>query len=101
MYRVAPRSDSGENVPLQIGFAIGRGVRKAFARNRIKRLLREAFRLNQHILTDSLPKSADDILTLMVIFRGNPEGAARQIPRHMPTLLERLAAKIQEGSTPQ
>lgn len=100
MYRVALRSDAGEHTPLQVGFATGRGLRKAADRNRIKRLLREAFRLNQHVLVDCFRENPDELLTLMFIFRGDPELASEQVPRHLPTLIERVAAKIQEGSTP-
>lgn len=38
----------------RIGFAAGKRLGKAVVRNRVKRLLREAYRLNQHRLVDGM-----------------------------------------------
>lgn len=43
---VMPKQDG----PRRIGFAVGKRLGGAVVRNRIKRLLRESFRLNQHCL---------------------------------------------------
>jgi ribonuclease P protein component len=93
LYRVVPRSETGEDVPVQVGFAPGRGVRPAVARNRVKRLAREAYRHHQHLLAD-LFTGKPDTLTLMVLFRGDPAEAARKIPRDLVTALRRLAARL-------
>jgi len=42
----------------RLGLAVGKGIGKAVARNRVKRLIREAYRLNR----DSLPESADIVV---------------------------------------
>ncbi len=90
----------GSPAPLQIGFTTGRGIRRAVDRNRIKRYLREAYRLNQYILHDALAGRRHEMLTVMVIFRGDPLKARQQVPHHLPTAFKRLIVKIQEGYMP-
>ena len=87
-------------VPLQVGFTTGRNIRRAVDRNRIKRYMREAYRLNQHELLSALESHPDSALTIMVIFRGHAGRARRQIPLHVPTTLKLLVDKIQQGSIP-
>ena len=119
VYRLADRDEADTPAPLQIGFTTGRGIRRAVDRNRIKRFMREAYRLNQYILRDALKEAGAEynrdtennatgnnvvrpgkVLTVMVIFRGDPQKARRQISNQLPTALNRLVAKIQEGYTP-
>ena len=100
LVRPVPKMALRANVPLQIGFTTGRNIRRAVDRNRIKRYMREAYRLNQHELLAVLESYPDSALTLMVIFRGHTNRARRQIPLHIPTTLKLLVDKIQEGSIP-
>ena len=37
---------------LKVGFAAGKKLGDSVVRNRVKRILREAFRLNQHLISD-------------------------------------------------
>ena len=92
LYRTVARAETGCDTPLQIGFAPGR-IRGAVVRNRIRRLLREGYRVRQHILTDCfLPRP--DTLTVMVLFRGRADAASTCIPRDLPRALEQLAARF-------
>jgi ribonuclease P protein component len=60
-----PRGE--ELSPVRIGFTIPKKkFRKAVQRNRIKRLIREAWRLNKHLLYPSVP--ADKQVHLFIIF---------------------------------
>ena len=92
LYRVVPRAATGHDVPVQIGFAPGR-TRTAVQRNRIRRLLREVYRVHQHILVDLFSHRAAT-LTVMVLFRSRPDNAARCIPRDLPVALQRAAARL-------
>ncbi|MDZ7716300.1 MAG: ribonuclease P protein component [Balneolaceae bacterium] len=49
---------SEANNQYQMGFIVKKGLGKATKRNRVKRLLKEAYRLNQHILSDSIKTSS-------------------------------------------
>lgn len=93
VYRVAPRAEVGTDVPLQIGFTPGRGARRAVDRNRIKRLLREVYRVHQHGLID-LFSCRDDALVVMVLFRGDLDRAAERIPADLPRAFARLHAAL-------
>lgn len=94
IYRVVPREETGHDVPVQIGFAPGRRVRNAVQRNRLRRLMREVYRVQQHLLVDLFVHRADT-LTVMVLFRGDPDDAARCLPVDLPTAMNRLAVKLQ------
>lgn len=78
LYRVVSEEDVGRNVPLQVGFAVGRSTGNAVVRNRVKRIMREVYRGSQFSLIDLFSKKPE-VLTLMVVFRGdaNDEEALR------------------------
>ncbi len=95
VYRAVPRAEAGQDVPVQAGFTPGRAAKNAVGRNRIKRVMREVYRVHQHALVD-LFLSSDACLTLMVLFRGNPETARACIPRDLPEALRRLAARVRK-----
>ncbi len=92
VYRIAARAEVGQDVPVQAGFTAGRAARNAVVRNRIKRVMREVYRVHQHALVD-LFLSSEACLTLMVLFRGDPEAARTCIPRDLPEALRRLAGR--------
>lgn len=95
-YRVVPLSEVGQQVPLQIGFTTGRQVGSKPVRNRLKRLMREGFRVHQHALVD-LFSNRPDTLTLMVLYRGRPDGVGTAISRDLPAALR----KLEEAVRPQ
>ncbi len=90
LYRVVPREATGYDVPLQIGFAPGRRTETAVQRNRIRRVLREVYRVHQHILVDLFVRRPDALI-VMALFRGDPEQADSCIPRDLPRVMRRVA----------
>lgn len=95
LYRIVPRADTGADVPVQVGFAPGRAT-KAVRRNRIKRILREVYRINQSDLVD-LFFDSERTLTLMILHRGSETDSEARIRRDLPALLEELAAHLREA----
>lgn len=95
LFRTVPRADTGYDTPLQIGFAPGR-TRTAAERNRVKRHLREVYRVHQSILIDLFLRRPD-ALTVMVLFRGKPERARSCVPRDLPRALEQLATRFKNS----
>lgn len=58
---------AAEQSSVKVGFTVNKNTKGAVVRNRLKRLMRESYRLNKHILdTDSLKKIA---LSAVFIFR--------------------------------
>jgi ribonuclease P protein component len=100
IYRRAPREEAGAGAPVQVGFAVGRGVRKAVTRNRLKRIMREVYRVHQHLLVD-LFSQTPDTLTVMVLFRGDPKQGRTCIPRDLPEALRRLARRMTVSAPPE
>jgi len=81
VYRMVSDQDLSCEVRFQIGVAVGRSAGPAVRRNRIKRVIREAIRLNQ------------GLLTAMVIFRGNGADIS-ETPRDMVRSLEKLHREL-------
>lgn len=71
---------------LRLGLSVSRKVGSAVARNRWKRLLREAFRLSRH----ELPKGLD----LVVIVRGGPPPVLADLQSSLVALVRQLATKL-------
>lgn len=94
-YRVVPREETGTDAPLQVGFAPGRRATKV-ARNRVRRLMREAWRLHQRPLVERFA-ARTDTLTAFVVFRGREDAATAAIPRDMPEAIRRLDARLAEA----
>jgi ribonuclease P protein component len=57
------------------GFVVRRSAGSAVRRNRLRRLLREAYRLERHGFADALPHGM--ALNLVILWSGAPEGALR------------------------
>ncbi len=103
LYRAVRREETGEDTAYQVCFAPGRIVRGA-GRVRLRRVMREAFRLHQHGLLDAF-EARPDCLTVVVLFRGRAATAERDIARDLPEALRRLAERdlprASDGADPE
>ena len=94
LFRVVGREAIGDDVPIQVGFAPGRRVESGVERNRVRRLLREVYRVHQHTLVDPFVCTSRT-LTMMILFRGDPERSDVCIEEDLPSALERAAAHLE------
>jgi ribonuclease P protein component len=74
---------------LRIGFSVSRKVGPAVARNRLRRLYREAFRLSKH----ALPTGID----LVLIPRSQQEPALADLKESLSRLVPEVARKLARG----
>jgi len=92
-YRTAPAGDVGVETPVQVGLAVDRRIGVKPARNRVKRVMREVFRVHQHGLVD-LFSGTRSTLTIMLLYRGSEKGAAEAIRSTVPRALRRLHEQL-------
>ena len=71
-----------------------RYFKRAVKRNYVKRQVREAYRLNKHILVDRLTESGDKTMSLCFIWTANRLLPTAEVMSRMANLLTRLAEKL-------
>lgn len=87
---------------VQIGFAVSRSIRGSVRRNRIKRLLRESYRLQKQPLIHALQNRGRAISSVLMYVGPNPEKASLlrldDVRTQVGELLERLTNSLMENA---
>jgi ribonuclease P protein component len=88
-----------EGVQLQAGFGVSaRNFKKAVERNRVKRLTREAYRLQKHPLQDFL-KQNNQPLALFFIYTGKDLPLYDVLFEKMGLIIQKLTSLANENNT--
>lgn len=81
--------------PAQVMVSVSkRHFKRAVKRNRVKRQIREAYRLNKHLLHEALDQKKDTAVAMAFIWQSDELAETALITEKMQSLLGRMAEKI-------
>lgn len=81
--------------PAQVMVSVSkRHFKRAVKRNRVKRQIREAYRLNKHLLHEALEQKKDTAVAMAFIWQSGELAETALITEKMQSLLGRMAEKI-------
>lgn len=91
LWRIQELSSS---VPIQVGFSVPKKkFKKAVTRNKIRRLIKEAYRLQKTGLFDTVLKSEKQ-LALFILYRDNNESTQKELQDKIIVALSRLENEL-------
>ena len=83
------------DAPVQVLVSVSkRHFKRAVKRNRVKRQIREAYRLNKQILTDALQPTPDKALAVAFLWLADELHSTPDVTRSVVSLLRRMAEKL-------
>lgn len=93
VYRIIPSTDALAS-PVQVGFSIPKKrIKKANGRNRVRRLLKEAWRLQKHPLYEVIPPKFQ--LHCFLIYTGPPTLTFMEANEAIQKLQQKFIPKLQ------
>ncbi len=90
VYMVGGRSEKDAAVQVLVSVS-KRHFKRAVKRNRVKRQIREAYRLNKHALTELVEQSDGKALALAFIWQADRLYDSQRVSGSVKTLLEKVA----------
>lgn len=91
VYRMMPYSGAAVRVLFSVP---KRYMHHAIDRNHVKRQMREAYRLNKHILYDVMAAHENETLTVAFIWQGQKSESSEGMAKRMVNILTRISDKI-------
>jgi ribonuclease P protein component len=99
-FKASPPDSMHRGAPLQSGVGVSnRNFKKAVDRNRVKRVVRECYRLQKKTLNEQLLKSGYT-LDLFLIYTARELPDFRMLKEKLQLILSRLILLINEKNTP-
>lgn len=81
--------------PVQVLISVSkRHFKRAVKRNRVKRQIREAYRLNKQILWEALAPKPTEALALALLWQADDLRDTAEVERSLVSLLNRIAEKL-------
>lgn len=98
VYMSIPREEQEPQASILVSVS-KRYFKRAVKRNRVKRLVREAYRLNKHILTDRLTASPGMALTIAFLWLDPKLHSFHRVENKVKQLLQRIAEEMSTCDT--